>query len=65
MCLDEAWEIEKTSLSLGKELGSGQFGVSYTHPPTHTQTPYHVHTHTHTLTESCGWEVEREDRCGY
>ncbi|XP_064404911.1 tyrosine-protein kinase BTK-like [Halichondria panicea] len=23
---DEAWEIEKVSLSLGKELGSGQFG---------------------------------------
>lgn len=25
---DEAWEIDKLSLSLGKELGSGQFGVS-------------------------------------
>lgn len=28
LCSDEAWEIEKVSLSLGKELGSGQFGVS-------------------------------------
>ena len=25
---DEAWEIEKSQLTLGRELGSGQFGVS-------------------------------------
>ena len=25
---DEAWEIDKSQLSLGRELGSGQFGVS-------------------------------------
>ena len=24
---DEAWEIDKSELTLGKELGSGQFGV--------------------------------------
>lgn len=26
---DEAWEIDKSQLTLGKELGSGQFGVRY------------------------------------
>ena len=31
--LDEAWEIDKSQLTLGRELGSGQFGVSwYTAP---------------------------------
>ena len=27
---DEAWEIDKGDLELGRELGSGQFGVSIT-----------------------------------
>ena len=27
---DEAWEIDKRDLELGRELGSGQFGVSIT-----------------------------------
>ena len=26
---DEAWEIDKRELTLGRELGSGQFGVRY------------------------------------
>lgn len=30
---DEAWEIDKGQLSLGRELGSGQFGVSCMHVP--------------------------------
>ena len=26
---DEVWEIDKSHLTLGKELGNGQFGVRY------------------------------------
>ena len=26
-CTDETWEIDKSELTLGRELGSGQFGV--------------------------------------
>ena len=27
--VDEKWEIDKSELTLGRELGSGQFGVSF------------------------------------
>ena len=51
---DEEWEIDKSELTLLRELGSGQFGVRLSKEsaetirqnyPTH---PPHAFTHTHT-----------------